>query len=138
MQQLMTSKAYEKARTQQQMVSQQEVTGSRSTADMMFENQIKKKNTMKGTSPTKLLAKSVSQKSPYKRNQDSTYVSQSAQAYQASPRRSPKKKGIIGYEQSGPFDPELNRAVARQMYVDSAVNVVYPSANQIGAKVKPG
>ena len=61
-----------------------------------------------------------------------------------SPSRSPgrkspgRKRGGVGYDQSGPFEPELNRAIARELYVDSTVNVVNPSGKMNGAKVKPG
>ena len=40
----------------------------------------------------------------------------------------------------GRFDPEVNRALARELYVDSTVNVVNPSGGKKGSpsKVKPG
>lgn len=54
-------------------------------------------------------------------------------------RKSPKKRnGIIGYDQNGPFEPDLNRAIARELYVDSTVNVVNPTGKFNGSKVKPG
>jgi len=53
-------------------------------------------------------------------------------------RKSPKKRAIIGYDPSGPFEPDLNRAIARELYVDSTVNVVNPTGKMNGAKVKPG
>ena len=36
------------------------------------------------------------------------------------------------------FDPEVNRALARELYVDSTVNVVNPSSKKSPGKVKPG
>jgi hypothetical protein len=36
------------------------------------------------------------------------------------------------------FDPEVNRALARELYVDSTVNVVNPSSRKSPGKVKPG
>jgi len=35
-------------------------------------------------------------------------------------------------------DTEINRALARELYVDSTVNVVNPSNRRNGGKVKPG
>lgn len=68
-----------------------------------------------------------------------TYISQSAQIQESSPvrspgRRSPRKK--LGYDQDGVFDPEVNRAIARELYVDSTVNVVNPRTK--GGGIKPG
>lgn len=71
---------------------------------------------------------------------EGTYLAQSAQTY--SPTRSPgrrsPKKNFKGYNQEGPFEPDLNRAIARELYVDSTVNVVNPTGKYNGAKVKPG
>ena len=36
------------------------------------------------------------------------------------------------------LDPEINRAVARELYVNSTVNVVNPSSRKSPSKVKPG
>jgi hypothetical protein len=75
---------------------------------------------------------------------DATYLAQSAQLISSSPTRSPgrkspgKKRGIIGYDQNGPFEPELNRAIARELYVNSTVNVVNPTGKMKGSHVKPG
>ena len=44
--------------------------------------------------------------------------------------------GGIGYVQGTPLESDLNRAVARELYVDSTVNVVNPKGR--GANVKPG
>ena len=49
-------------------------------------------------------------------------------------RRSPRKK--LGYDQEGVFDPEVNRAIARELYVDSTVNVV--NSKLKGGGIKPG
>lgn len=38
---------------------------------------------------------------------------------------------------SSTMDPELSKALAREIYVDSNINVVSPSRNSPG-KVKPG
>ena len=35
-------------------------------------------------------------------------------------------------------DTEINRALARELYVESTVNVVNPSNRRNGGKVKPG
>ena len=114
----------------------------KSTSQMMFENQIKKQRRV---SPTKL-NKSVRQKSPKKaynvnRLTDMTYNAQSAQLLASSPRRSPRKgsprkRGGIGYE-ANMFDPEVNRAIARELYVDSTVNVVNQGSKSAN-KVIPG
>lgn len=40
-------------------------------------------------------------------------------------KKIPKKnKSILGYAQTYGFEPEANRAIAREMYVDSTVNDV--------------
>lgn len=54
---------------------------------------------------------------------------------------SPKRYASPGRRQEnyGVLDPELNRALARELYVDSTVNVVNPSGRRkSNAKVKPG
>lgn len=105
---------------------------------MMFENQIKKQ--VRRASPTKNM-KSVRQSSPSKLNQSKMYTAQSAQLLASSPRRSPGRKSSpkkmrgIGY--ANHFDPEVNRAIARELYVDSTVNVVNPGAKST-SKVVPG
>lgn len=69
------------------------------------------------------------------------YTAQSAQLLASSPRRSPGRKSSpkkmrgIGY--ANHFDPEVNRAIARELYVDSTVNVVNPGSKSAG-KVVPG
>lgn len=56
----------------------------------------------------------------------------------ASPVRvgSPSKRSAI-FADNG-LDPEINRAVARELYVNSTVNVVNPSSRKSPTKVKPG
>ena len=55
----------------------------------------------------------------------------------ASPgRRSPGRKGEGVPEYT--MDPEVNRAIARELYVNSTVNVVNPSSRKSPSKVKPG
>jgi hypothetical protein len=56
----------------------------------------------------------------------------------ASPVRvgSPSKRSAIVIDNG--IDPEINRAVARELYVNSTVNVVNPSSRKSPSKVKPG
>mgnify|MGYP001393657626 CR=1 FL=1 len=55
----------------------------------------------------------------------------------ASPGRVPSpSKRINGFDTG--LDPEVNRAVARELYVNSTVNVVNPSSRKSPSKVKPG
>ena len=56
----------------------------------------------------------------------------------ASPVRagSPSKRSAVVIDNG--IDPEINRAVARELYVNSTVNVVNPSSRKSPSKVKPG
>ena len=54
----------------------------------------------------------------------------------ADPSSSPNRRGVRDLYDDR-FDPEFNRALARELYVDSTVNVVNAKRNSPG-KVKPG
>lgn len=55
----------------------------------------------------------------------------------ASPVRVGSPSKMAALNESG-LDPEINRAVARELYVNSTVNVVNPSSRKSPSKVKPG
>lgn len=62
---------------------------------------------------------------------DIQYVAQSAQIAESYGRsRSPAKQAI--------HQSDINRAIAREMYVDSTVNVVNPTSKNSPGKIKPG
>ena len=61
--------------------------------------------------------------------QASSYLNKSVAQFSRRKSPSPTRAEIIsGYMVDGPYDSELNRAVARSMYVDATVNVVNPTA----------
>ena len=62
---------------------------------------------------------------------DIQYIAQSAQIAEGFGRsRSPAKQAV--------HMSDINRAIAREMYVDSTVNVVNPSNKNSPGKIKPG
>ena len=76
-------------------------------------------------------------------------TSMTQQVLRSPKRRSPRKNASPlrqtspmrragGYEYTQEYDPEINRAVARELYVNSTVNVVNPSSRKSPNKVKPG
>jgi len=63
-----------------------------------------------------------------------------------SPRKGSPRKGSPGrlgsptryHLNESVYDPDVNRALARELYVDSTVNVVNPSSRASPGKVRPG
>ena len=90
----------------------------------------------------------VSSAAPYVGGQSSPNASGYASPYRQSPsRKSPRKAmaspGRVGsptryHKKELAYDAEVNRAFAREMYVNSTVNVVNPSSKRSPGKVKPG
>lgn len=90
----------------------------------------------------------VSTAAPYVGGQSSPNASGYASPYRQSPsRKSPRKAmaspGRVGsptryHKKELAYDAEVNRAFAREMYVNSTVNVVNPSSKRSPGKVKPG
>lgn len=92
----------------------------------------------------------VSSAAPYMgQSQSSPNATGYSSPYRQSPsRRSPRKAamaspGRVGsptryHKKELAYDAEVNRAFAREMYVNSTVNVVNPSSKRSPGKVKPG
>lgn len=103
-----------------------------------------------------ILSESFRKKSPMRMTQSALYkdlqmTSMTQQALRSPDRlRSPKRSNASPVRQGSPLrrgagtgyeysmDPEINRAVARELYVNSTVNVVNPSSRKSPSKVKPG
>jgi hypothetical protein len=90
----------------------------------------------------------VSTAAPYMAPSQSSPNGYSSPYRQSPSRRSPRKAamaspGRVGsptryHKKELAYDAEVNRAFAREMYVNSTVNVVNPSSKRSPGKVKPG